>query len=85
MNKETCMHEMKERLQSLQPTHLEVIDDSAEHIGHHPVSGGHYTVNISSPLFANQSQVKQHQMIYAALGDMLPDAIHALRIKVITD
>lgn len=82
MNKQTCIETMATRLQSLQPTHLEIIDDSADHIGHHPVRGGHYTVIIHSPLFADLSMVKQHQMIYAALGDLLPSAIHALQIKV---
>lgn len=82
MNKQTCMDLMKERLQTLEPSYLEVIDDSAAHIGHHPVSGGHYTLIISSPLFADQSHVRRHQMIYAALGDLFPNAIHALSIQI---
>ncbi|EKD74800.1 MAG: Morphogene BolA protein [uncultured bacterium] len=79
MNTESLM---KERLQSLQPSYLEIIDDAASHQGHAHAGAGHYTLIITSPLFENQSLVKQHQMIYAALGDLLPHAIHALCIKV---
>lgn len=75
---------MKERLQTLCPTHVEIIDDSAAHIGHRSNNGGgHYTLLISSPTFKNQSLVKQHQLIYGALGDLLPHAIHALIIKIL--
>lgn len=76
-----CIDTMKQRLQALHPSHLEIIDDSDDHIGHY-ASGGHYTLIISSAAFAGQSAVKQHQMIYEALGDLLPDAIHALIIKI---
>ena len=82
MNPQTCIETMKTRLATLHPTYIEITDDSAAHKGHHPVSGGHYTLIISASAFAHQSLVKQHQLIYAALGDLLPTAIHALRIQV---
>ena len=70
---------------ALTPTTLEIIDDSHKHIGHAGAlgGGGHYTVKISSPLFANKSRIKQHQLIYTALGNLMEHEIHALRIKII--
>ncbi|MBI5447551.1 MAG: BolA family transcriptional regulator [Gammaproteobacteria bacterium] len=73
---------MKARLQTLQPSYLEIIDDGAAHAGHHAAGGGHFTLIIRSPLFADQTQLKRHQMIYAALGDLFPHAIHALSIQI---
>lgn len=67
---------------ALQPEQLEVLDDSADHIGHAGAEGGmgHYTVQIISSQFEGKSMVQRHQMVYAALGDMLKTDIHALRI-----
>ncbi len=77
---------IRERLtMELQPTALEIINDSAKHIGH-PGSrdgAGHYTVKIASPHFDNLSRVKSHQKVYQALADFIPDKIHALRIIII--
>ena len=76
---------IKEKLTvTLQPTHLEVIDDSQDHIGHAGSAGGagHYTVVVASPLFAGKSKIQTHQMIYAALDGMIGPEIHALRIQV---
>lgn len=74
-----CIEIMTTRLQSLSPSHLEIRDDSADHIGH-GAKGGHYTVIIRSPSFEGQSAVKCHQLVYQAIGDLLPEHIHALII-----
>lgn len=69
---------------ALKPTHLEVIDDSAAHIGHPGAAagGGHYTVVISSEQFSGLNRIKRHQLVYKALGDMMQHEIHALNIKI---
>lgn len=74
------------KLADLEPTHLELIDESHLHIGHAGVAqrdGKHYSLIISSPKFANLSLIKQHQLIYQMLGNLMSKEIHALRIKII--
>lgn len=76
---------MKQRLQqAFTPTHLEVIDDSHQHIGHAGSRGGagHYTVIISANEFNQLSRVEAHRRVYAIFDDLIPDQIHALKIKI---
>lgn len=68
--------------QHLQPSHLQVIDNHADHIGHANEGAGHYTVEIASPLFAGKSRVQAHQLVYQALATIAPEEIHALAIKI---
>ena len=65
------------------PTHLEVIDDSAQHKGHAGSRGGagHYTLIITADALKNKSRIDAHREIYALLADLIPDEIHALVIK----
>ena len=67
------------------PTQLEVIDDSDEHIGHagHQGGGRHFTIIISAECFREKSRIESHRQIYSVFSDMIPDQIHALRIKII--
>jgi len=41
----------------------------------------HFEMKVISPSFAGKSRVAQHQMVYAALGDNMREAIHALSLK----
>ena len=66
---------------TLHPTHLEVFDDRAEHIGHAHQDSGHFTVIIKSPAFAGKNMIVRHRMVYAALGSLMQTHIHALRIQ----
>ena len=70
----------------LKPTLLEIIDNSAAHAGHAGArkGGGHYNVTIVSAAFENKTLVQRHQLIYAALGDMMKEEIHALGINALT-
>ena len=74
---------IEERLALLQPESLEVLDESARHVGHEGAKGGggHYTVTIVSPAFAGKPVQARHRMVYAALGPMMHKEIHALAIK----
>lgn len=73
---------LRERLNILQPTRLDIIDDSAKHAGHAgSTGGGHYTVMIVSSLFSDKSTIIRHRMVYQAVGDLIPSRIHALSIK----
>lgn len=70
-----------ERLNTLQPTHLEVVNESSGHGGYFPGKESHFKVSIVSDIFTGQRLVQRHQKIYAAAGDLLsPGQIHALAI-----
>lgn len=78
---------IRERLQkAFSPSQLVVIDDSEQHRGHPGASGGagHYTVEIAADCFTNKSRVDAHRKIYQELSDLIPQEIHALRIKVLS-
>lgn len=73
---------LRERLATLEPTQLEIRDDSALHAGHAGNSGGgHYSVTIESSHFAGKSTIIRHRLVYQAVGDLIPSGIHALSIK----
>ena len=40
----------------------------------------HWAVTVTSPSFAGLPRVKQHQMVYSAIGSDMGDALHALKI-----
>lgn len=71
--------------QSLAPSYLEITDDSHLHAGHVGAQSGkgHFTVLITSDQFTDKSRVKQQQLVYQALSDMMQTDIHALAIKII--
>jgi acid stress-induced BolA-like protein IbaG/YrbA len=46
--------------------------------------GHHFEAVIVSPQFAGLSRVRQHQLVYAALGDRMRQEIHALSMQTLT-
>ena len=46
--------------------------------------GHHFRAVIVSPAFEGLSKVRQHQLVYAALGDRMREEIHALSITTLT-
>ena len=79
--------EMLRRLtSSLSPTRLDLVDESDRHRGHAGHDGrgeSHFALTIESALFAGQSRVARQRAIYAALGDLMDDRVHALSIRAI--
>lgn len=75
-------HEIETALrQALQPSQLEVQDDSHLHAGHAGArEGRHFTVRVTSAAFAGCSRVARHRLVYDALGSLIPAGIHALAI-----
>lgn len=66
------------------PTHLAVINDSANHSGHSGDDGSgesHFTVQIESAVFVGVSRVMRQRMVNRALGDIPGERVHALAIK----
>ena len=47
-------------------------------------TGDHFRVEVTSSSFTGISLIKQHQMVYAAVGDDLTNAVHALSIHTAT-
>ena len=80
--------EMLARLNAaLNPTAIELIDDSASHFGHaghNPEGESHFTLRIESPAFAGKSRVERQRLVHAALGDLLDERVHALSIQTKT-
>ena len=76
--------EMLRRLNSaLTPSRIELVDDSEQHRGHggyNPAGESHFTLRIESPAFAGKSRVERQRAIYAALGDLMVERVHALSI-----
>ena len=77
---------MQQRLRSLQPDSLDIVDDSAKHAGHAGAAsgGGHYQLTIVSRQFAGKTPIARHRLIYQALGDLMQRQIHALAISAYT-
>lgn len=79
--------EMIRRLtEALHPVRLELDDQSDRHIGHAGHDGrgeSHFALTIESAAFAGQSRVARQRAVYAALGDMMEERVHALTIKAI--
>jgi BolA protein len=77
--------EMLRRLNAeLKPTSIDLSDDSEQHRGHggyNPAGESHFSLVIESPAFAGKSRVERQRMIYAALGDLMRERVHALSIR----
>ncbi|HEX5238461.1 MAG TPA: BolA family protein [Sphingomicrobium sp.] len=77
--------EMLRRLNSaLTPSRVELTDDSEQHRGHggyNPAGESHFSLRIESPGFAGKSRIERQRLIYAALGDLMHERVHALSIR----
>ena len=76
--------QLRERLN---PSQLEVLDESALHAGHAGANaqgfGSHFRVRIASPAFAGKSRVARHRLVYDALQNFIDEGLHALAIEII--
>ena len=70
---------------ALQPSSLEVIDDSHLHAGHAGArEGRHFTVRLVGECFAGLTRVARHRLVYGALRQEMSSSIHALAIDART-
>ncbi len=46
--------------------------------------GCRLSVTVICPTFSNQNTIKRHRRVYAALGNLMQEAIHALSIQTLT-
>jgi len=82
---ETRLERLNERLQTLDPVRLEVIDDSHRHAGHAGAADGrgHFTVIVVSHRFAGLTRLRRHRLVYDVVGDLMATDIHALSIHAL--
>jgi BolA protein len=77
---------MLERLAVLVPSRVELVDDSEAHRGHggyNPAGESHFSLRIESRAFAGKSRVERQRMVYAAIGDLMKERVHALTIRAV--
>ena len=85
------MSELEQRIRlkltaALQPTTLELRNDSAEHAGHAGQTNAHshLALTIVSAAFQGLPLVRRHKLVYAALAEELKHDVHALQIDART-
>jgi len=81
----TRLERLIERLQALEPEHLDVADDSHRHAGHAGAADGrgHFTVLLVSKRFTGLNTLHRHRLVYEVVGDLMTTDIHALSIQAL--
>lgn len=79
-----------EALQNLQPTRLELFNDSHKHAGHTQHLGGagftgdtHYRLIIQSPKLVGLGRLERQRAVMELLKAEFSSGLHALEIKVL--
>ena len=68
---------------ALDPSVLDVIDESDRHAGHAGAregGGTHYRVRVVSAKFERRNRVERHRLIYDLLAAEFADGLHALAL-----
>ncbi len=68
---------IKDLIESALPACTALVYDDAN-------DGEHFRAEVVSSAFDGVNLVKQHQLVYAALGDHMRSDIHALQLKTYT-
>lgn len=82
--KETILKLLSEHLQ---PTYINLTDQSASHAGHNEAAkagGTHFDLKIVSTKFSGKSRIERHRMIYKILDAQLKGQVHALAITALS-
>lgn len=70
---------------ALEPSFIEIKDDSSKHKGHAGFKEGgetHFTIRIVSEKFAGLSKIQRHQLVYGILKEEMNNPIHALSLEL---
>jgi len=74
----------KKIITALNPTNLEIIDESHLHTGHigaRPEGETHFRLSVSAPEFKGKTRLEKQRRIYKILQEELDGPIHALSIE----
>ena len=69
--------------EALDPSALDVLDESDRHAGHAGARAGggtHYRVRVISAQFEHRSRVERHRLVYDLLATEFADGLHALAL-----
>ena len=78
----TAIAWIQSRLATLNPSTLDILDESDRHRGHAGAKeGGHFQINICAEAFIGKSLLQRHQIVLALLGDLKAAGIHAVSIS----
>lgn len=81
MTNQERTHIILERMQDLQPSFIELQDESPGHVGHAGNTGaGYFHLTIVSAMFEGKSRIDRHRMVMNLVNDLIPSEIHAFRI-----
>lgn len=75
--------------EALEPVHLVVFDQSAQHAGHmghanHGHGETHFHIDVVSRVFVGRTRVERNRMIYALLEEEIAGGVHALSMTTLT-
>jgi len=73
--------------EALDPSELEVVDESARHAGHAGARAGgesHFAVVVVAECFTGKSRVERHRMVNQLLAEEIAGGLHALSLKTLT-
>jgi BolA family transcriptional regulator, general stress-responsive regulator len=74
--------QIKKKLQSLLPAHVELLNESQLHAG--PAADSHFKLTLVADQFDGQPAVKRHQAVYKILKEELEGPVHALALHLYT-
>lgn len=72
---------------ALAPTAIELVDESRLHAGHagaRPGGESHFALRVVAPAFEGLSRLERQRRVYRALGGLVGEEIHALRVSALT-
>jgi BolA protein len=74
---------LRSRLAPLEPTRLELSDDSEKHRGHPGAASGagHFSLVIVSQQFVGQSRLERQRAVMQRVADLIPHPLHALAVR----
>ena len=83
---------VKERIaaklrEGLDPSHIEVIDESAQHAGHASAPEGgesHFRIRVVSRHFDGVSRIERQRLVHCILQEELEGPVHALSIEALS-
>ena len=69
----------------LEPSFIEVIDESHLHANHNPDAkngGTHFKIKIISNTFKDKSKIEKHRIVHEILDYQLKNGVHALTLSL---